>query len=56
MRHWLTTQLVSAKAPDYFVALYRGDKRGVIADEYTQLSDAQKRREFLHYAPRIKFS
>lgn len=55
MRHWLTTELRRAKAPDYFVALYRGDKRGVIADEYTHFTDEQKRREFLHYAPRIKF-
>lgn len=56
MRHWLTTELRKAKAPDYFVALYRGDKRGVIADEYTHLTEEQKRREFLYYAPRLKFS
>jgi integrase len=54
MRHWMTTQLIDADAPDYFIALYRGDKRAVIADRYTHLTDEKKRKEFLRYAPRIK--
>lgn len=55
LRHWLTTELVKAKAPDYYVALYRGDKRAVIADHYTHLTDETKRTEFLRYAPRPTF-
>jgi integrase len=53
LRHWLTTELVKAKAPDYYVALYRGDKRGIVADRYTHLTDDEKRKEFLRLAPRL---
>jgi integrase len=55
LRHWMTTELENAGAGDYLKALFRGDKRAVISDEYTHLTDEQKRRKFLQYAPRVRF-
>jgi len=53
LRHYFTTEMRRKGVDDYLISLFRGDKRGVIADRYTHLADSDKRRMFLKAAPRI---